>query len=147
MLASRFTRYTTCQTFSMASSTPQPGTVEPPVSIDQLTNSEWAKPEYKLPIPSLQFLFHLECDMESFRHIGNGPHGDRSTVIFKGGRFEGPRLRGRILPGGGGGHNVPFCAQSIQISNQSLCRLGDREGPRWRSADCPPGYKIQLGDT
>ena len=86
----------------MASSTPQPGTVEQPVSIDKLTNSNWAKPDYKLPIPSLQFLFHLECDMESFRHIGNGPHGDRSTVIFKGGRFEGPRLRGQILPGGGG---------------------------------------------
>lgn len=39
--------------------------------------------------------------MESFRHIGPGPYGDRSTVIFKGGRFEGPTLRGEILPGGG----------------------------------------------
>lgn len=39
--------------------------------------------------------------METFRHIGSGPHGDRSTVIFKGGRFEGPRIRGTILPGGG----------------------------------------------
>jgi hypothetical protein len=86
----------------MASSTPQPGTVEHPHSIDSLTHSNWSKPDYKLPVPSLQFLFHLECDMESFRHIGPGPHGDRSTVIFKGGRFEGPRLRGSILPGGGG---------------------------------------------
>jgi len=40
--------------------------------------------------------------MESFRHIRPGPHGDRSTVIFKSGRFEGPKLRGEILPGGGG---------------------------------------------
>lgn len=40
--------------------------------------------------------------MKSLRHIGTGPHGDRSTVIFKGGRFEGPELRGEILPGGGG---------------------------------------------
>lgn len=39
--------------------------------------------------------------MESFRHIGDAGHGDRSTVIFKGGRFEGPKLRGTILPGGG----------------------------------------------
>jgi len=39
--------------------------------------------------------------MESFRHVGPGPNGDRSTVIFKGGRFEGPKLRGVILPGGG----------------------------------------------
>jgi hypothetical protein len=39
--------------------------------------------------------------MESFRHIGEGGHGDQSTVIFKGGRFEGPKLREEILPGGG----------------------------------------------
>lgn len=39
--------------------------------------------------------------MESFHHIGDAGHGDRSTVIFKGGRFEGPKLRGTILPGGG----------------------------------------------
>lgn len=146
MFTPRFTRFKTCQTTSMASSTPQPGTVEPPVSIDRLNNSDWAKPEYKLPIPSLQFLFHLECDMESFRHIGPGPHGDRSTVIFKGGRFEGPRLRGRILPGGGGEHNVPFRAQS-HVPNQWLLRLGGCERPRWRSADRLSGYKIQLGDT
>jgi len=35
-------------------------------------------------------------------HVGEGPHGNRSSVIFKGGRFEGPKLRGEILPGGGG---------------------------------------------
>jgi len=39
--------------------------------------------------------------MESFRHVGDGGHGDRSTVIFRGGRFEGPLLRGEIFPGGG----------------------------------------------
>jgi hypothetical protein len=85
-----------------SSSTPPPGTIEQPIGADELTNSKWNKPGFKLPVPSLQFLFHLECDMESFKHIGAGPHGDRSTVIFKGGRFEGPRLRGSIRAGGGG---------------------------------------------
>jgi hypothetical protein len=66
------------------------------------TETKWNQPNFKLPNPMLEFLFHLECDMESFKHIGKGPHGDRSTVIFKGGRFEGPKLQGTILPGGGG---------------------------------------------
>ena len=39
--------------------------------------------------------------MDSFRPIGEGGHGNRSTVIFKGGRFEGPSIHGAILPGGG----------------------------------------------
>jgi len=86
----------------MSPTTNEHGTVEHPPPITTLSHTAWTKPNYTLPVPSLQFLFHLECDMEAFRHIGPGPHGDRSTVIFKGGRFEGPRMRGEILPGGGG---------------------------------------------
>jgi len=86
----------------MSSHQIKPGTVEPQPPISALPNTQWTKPEYILPTPSLKFLFHLECDMDSFRSIGPGPWGNRSTVIFKGGRFEGPRLRGEILPGGGG---------------------------------------------
>ncbi|KAK3064200.1 hypothetical protein LTS18_009313 [Coniosporium uncinatum] len=78
-----------------------PGTVEKAPSISELSRTDWARPEYTLPVPSLKFLLHLECEMDVFHHIGPGPHGDRSTVIFKGGRFEGPRMRGEILPGGG----------------------------------------------
>ncbi|GAB1729391.1 hypothetical protein NU195Hw_g4343t1 [Hortaea werneckii] len=84
----------------MASPT-KPGTIEPPPAINSLNATQWTRPDYQLPVPSLQFLFHLECDMEDFHHIGQGPFGNRSTVIFKGGRFEGPRMRGTILPGGG----------------------------------------------
>lgn len=99
----------------------KPGTVEPPAPISSLTNTTWTKPEYTLPLPSLRFLFHLECDMESFRRIGEGPYGDRSTVIFKGGRFEGPKMRGEILPGGGGTltrnqTNHPLKAMGVRAS-------------------------------
>ncbi|KAK5711715.1 hypothetical protein LTR15_012310 [Elasticomyces elasticus] len=83
------------------SSTIKAGTIEQAPPAASLSNTQWTKPNYTLPSPSLQFLFHLECDMEAFRHIGQGPYGDRSTVIFKTGRFEGPRMRGQILPGGG----------------------------------------------
>src|SRR3954468_14728013 len=33
--------------------------------------------------------------------LGAVPHGNRSIVPVTGGDFEGPRLRGKILPGGG----------------------------------------------
>jgi hypothetical protein len=33
--------------------------------------------------------------------LGTGPHGVRSVVPVTGGEFEGPRLRGNVLPGGG----------------------------------------------
>ncbi|QSZ31796.1 hypothetical protein DSL72_001365 [Monilinia vaccinii-corymbosi] len=68
------------------------GEVEKAPHISTLTNSEWSKVNHTLPIPSLQFLFHLECDIADIRPIGDGGRG---------GRFEGPRIRGTMLPGGG----------------------------------------------
>jgi hypothetical protein len=35
------------------------------------------------------------------QELGSVPHGIRSIVPVVGGDFEGPRLRGKILPGGG----------------------------------------------
>jgi len=33
--------------------------------------------------------------------LGSVPHGTRSIVAITGGTFDGPRLRGKVLPGGG----------------------------------------------
>lgn len=60
------------------------GKVEAASSAKDLKQTEWSKPGFTLPTPGLAFLFHLECDMESFHVVGDGPHGNRSTVIFKG---------------------------------------------------------------
>jgi hypothetical protein len=37
----------------------------------------------------------------SVQSIGKTPFGERTTYIIGEGRFEGPRIKGRILPGGG----------------------------------------------
>ena len=43
----------------------------------------------------------LEVDVVVAQKLGAVPHGTRVTVPVAGGRFEGPRLRGKVLPGGG----------------------------------------------
>jgi hypothetical protein len=50
-------------------------------------HTEFTHPSHlnHLPEPKYEFLFHLECDMESFRKIGKGPKGNRMNVMFKGG--------------------------------------------------------------
>ena len=146
----------------MPSST-KPGTIEAPPAINSLSATQWTRPDYQPPVPSLQFLFHLECDMEDFHHIGQGPFGNRSTVVvsnpllrsldvqtsltlsqFKGGRFEGPRMRGTILPGGGGTIQ-PYPANCryhwSSLTNALAARLGDRPGPR-RNPDRAPQHPI-----
>ena len=46
-------------------------------------------------------LMELSADLEEGLPLANTPRGDRRIVYVKGGRFEGARLKGDLLPGGG----------------------------------------------
>jgi hypothetical protein len=48
-----------------------------------------------------RLLMILEVVVAAPQKIGAGPHGTRTTAPITDGHFEGPRLRGRVLPGGG----------------------------------------------
>ena len=46
-------------------------------------------------------LMTLRLSTASTQEIGSVPHGTRVTLPITGGSFEGERLRGKVLPGGG----------------------------------------------
>ena len=48
-----------------------------------------------------RLLMTLQVALADTRKIGTVPHGIRVTAPIASGQFEGPRLRGRVLPGGG----------------------------------------------
>ena len=48
-----------------------------------------------------QLLMTVRIVAAPAQRLGSVPHGIRSIVPVTGGDFEGPRLRGRVLPGGG----------------------------------------------
>jgi Protein of unknown function (DUF3237) len=49
-----------------------------------------------------RLLMTLRVTVATPHSIGAVPHGTRRTVPITGGDFEGPRLRGSVLPGGSG---------------------------------------------
>ncbi|HEX9104443.1 MAG TPA: DUF3237 domain-containing protein [Polyangia bacterium] len=49
---------------------------------------------------SSRFLMTVRILAAPAQQLGAVPHGARSIVPINGGDFEGPRLRGRIVPGG-----------------------------------------------
>src|SRR5206468_5112617 len=51
----------------------------------------------QLPV---EHLFDMRVDLEPAQLIGT-PVGNRMTFISKGGRIDGPKLNGEVLPGGG----------------------------------------------
>lgn len=48
-----------------------------------------------------EFLMNFEATLNPAQNVGNGAMGLRSISDVTGGTFEGPRLRGSILPSGG----------------------------------------------
>src|SRR5512146_2580456 len=48
-----------------------------------------------------RLLMTMQVSLSGAQKIGVVPHGTRVTAPIAGGRFQGPRLRGKVLPGGG----------------------------------------------
>ncbi|MBW2411322.1 MAG: DUF3237 domain-containing protein [Deltaproteobacteria bacterium] len=55
----------------------------------------------RVPVtPSLQFLYSSKIEIDPPLMVGQSPYGERRIINIKGGAFSGPRLSGRVLPGG-----------------------------------------------
>ena len=44
-------------------------------------------------------IFTIHAELADIRHFGATPYGERRVIDILGGRVDGPRLKGRILPG------------------------------------------------
>jgi len=45
-------------------------------------------------------ILRIHAELGEIRHFGRTPYGERRVIDILGGRVEGPRLKGRVLPGG-----------------------------------------------
>src|SRR5215471_2948992 len=54
-----------------------------------------------MPKINTEFLFTLALEIQ-VSSLGDTPYGRRRIFHFDGGSFEGPKLKGRVSPGGGG---------------------------------------------
>jgi hypothetical protein len=52
-------------------------------------------------LPRSEFVYEAVCDLEPSLPLGQSPYGERWMVPIIGGSFEGPGLRGKVMPGGG----------------------------------------------
>jgi hypothetical protein len=51
-------------------------------------------------LPRTEFVYEAIVDLEPTLTLGASPFGERFMVPIVGGTFEGPGLRGRVMPGG-----------------------------------------------
>ena len=93
-------------------------------------------------------LFDMVVDLQPRLEFGNGPLGHRVLFHSAGGSFEGPDLRGDVLPGGGDwtlfradGSMSLDVRLSLKTSDGALLHM--TYGGRWVT---PPHLQAHMGD-
>jgi hypothetical protein len=91
-----------------------------------------------IPLRS-EFLFTLTGSVAEPLKIGNTPSGERLIYSIEGGEFEGPRLKGTVLPGGSDamliradGVVLPDVRMTLRTDDEQLIFMryeGMRHGP------------------
>jgi hypothetical protein len=72
---------------------------EPAAAQDsQLSNGPLS--EFPIVLPKSEFVYEALFDLEPVMMLGQGPLGERRIIPIVGGVFAGPRIKGKVLPGG-----------------------------------------------
>jgi Protein of unknown function (DUF3237) len=56
--------------------------------------------EIPIVLPKTELVYEALFDLEPVMMLGQGPLGERRIIPISGGVFAGPRIKGKILPGG-----------------------------------------------
>jgi len=94
-------------------------------------------------------LFDVAIDLRPVVNFGDGPHGRRVFFESAGGTFEGPELRGEVLPGGGDwavfrADGVMVLDVRLQLRTHDGALLHMTYGGRWV---VPQALRHALTDT
>jgi hypothetical protein len=99
----------------------------------------------------------LQVAVGDVQKIGAVPHGTRVTAPITSGHFEGPRLRGKVLPGGGDwtllrGDGVLEIDLRLTLETDDgvlihMTSFGLRHGPPGVIAALPRGESVDPGAT
>jgi uncharacterized protein DUF3237 len=92
-----------------------------------------------MPDINTEFLFTLALEIQ-VSSLGETPYGNRRIFHFDGGSFEGPKLKGKVLPGGGGSSlirrdevlevDVRLSLETEDMHQISMTWKGLRHGPK-----------------
>lgn len=80
-----------------------------------------------MPLESLavEFLFHMDVTPVEVTPVSPGPHGDRLIMGVGEGRFEGPKLNGRFVPGPGSEWATVRADRSMRVDVRLVLETDD----------------------
>ena len=100
-----------------------------------------SKVDLRLPEPRLEVAARVRVELEAPRSLGLTPWGERRLVPIVGGSFDGPRLRGVVVPGGADwqvvhadGMTTVDTRYALETGDGALIYIATR-GVRWGSPE------------
>jgi len=72
-----------------------------------------------------EFLFEMTIEVGGMQELGATPFGGRRIAVVAGGAFEGPRLRGRVLPGAVGDWLLERADGALQLDVRGTLETDD----------------------
>ena len=70
------------------------------MSLKAQTQVSNEKPETDLSSPWMEFVMDIKVTVDGAYAVGDTSHGNRFIIPITGGTFEGPNLKGTVIPGG-----------------------------------------------
>lgn len=80
------------------------------------------------PVPRLDLLYRAEIEVAPPQLLGQTPAGERRIYPILGGRFDGERLSGRILPGGADWQVVREAAGLVEMRVEARFTMETHDG-------------------
>ena len=76
--------------------------------------------DLQLSVPTLEFIFEAIVTLDPPREVGNTKYGTRRIIGINGGSFEGPKMKGVVLPGGADWQTVRKDGTADLVATYSL---------------------------
>ena len=106
--------------------------------------------------PTLRFLYTSEIEIDAPLMVGNSPYGERRIINITGGAFSGPRLSGRVLPGGADWQIIRndgivevearYTLETHDGALVYICNRGLRHGPKEVMERLASGEPVDAGE-
>ena len=77
-----------------------------------------------MPEVNTEFLFTIALEIQVFS-LGDTPYGSRRIFYFDAGSFDGPKLKGTVLPGGGGSSRIRR-DDALEVDVQLILETDDK---------------------
>lgn len=108
-------------------------------------NAQQIVPPSEADTPNLEYVMQLYVTLEPQYTVGEVPHGKRVVIPITGGIFEGPKLKGTIIPGGADYQYQKTDGKTLRTELEAIYSIKTHDGVYIHVRNCGIFHASQEG--